>query len=121
MMKVTKEKLKNIFNNLVEELDLDYGNGGFDCFDEDGRFIGYIEAPNNTVLTVDIDFDLDEKMTDEEIKERFTDYIKDVIYDFDPEETFEEIWHPNFEIGAFRFVEMLKEDEEFFCNVEDNL
>ena len=114
MTRITEERLENIFNNLAEELDLNYGNGGFDCLEDNERFIGYIEAPNNTTLTIDIDFDLDEEMTDEEIEEEFLNNIKEAIDDFDPESTFEEIWHPNFEIKAFRFVEMLKEDEEFF-------
>lgn len=116
-----QERLENIFNDLIDELDLDHGNAGFDDLDEDGRFIGYIEAPNNTTLTVDIDFDLDEELTDGEIKEKFIEGIKDAICYFDPEETFEELWHPNFEFGAFQFVEMLQEDEKFFQDVKDEL
>lgn len=114
MTMITEERLENIFNNLVEELDFDYGNGGFDYFDEDGRFTGYVEAPNNTTLTVDVDFDLDEEMIDEEIEERFLDKVKEAINYFDPESTFEELWHRGFEFSAFEFVDMLKEDEEFF-------
>ena len=114
MTKITEERLENIFNDLVEELDLDYGNAGSDYFDEDGRFVGYVEAPNNTTVTIDVDFDLDEEMTDEEIKNKFIDYIKEAINDFDPENTFEEIWHRGFEFSAFEFVDMLREDKEFF-------
>ena len=121
MTRITEERLENIFNDLIEELGLNYGNGGFDCLEDNERFIGYIEAPNNTTLMIDIDFDLDEEMTDEEIKDEFIDAIKDAIYYFDPENTFEEVWSPNFEIKAFRFVEMLKEDEEFFDEVADEL
>ena len=114
MTRITEERLENIFNNLVEELDLDYGNGGFDCLEDNERFIGYIEAPNNTTLTVDIDFDLDEEITEEEIKDEFIDSIKEAMNDFDPESTFEELWHRGFEFSAFEFVDMLREDEEFF-------
>lgn len=113
-----QERLENIFNNLVEELDLDYGNAGFECMEDDGRFVGLIEAPNNTTLQIDIDFDLEEELTDEEIEDIFKKEMKKTIYDFDPEETFEIIWHPNFEFGAFQFVEMLQGDEKFFNEVD---
>lgn len=116
-----QERLENIFNNLIDEFDLDHGNAGFDDLDEEGRFIGYIEAPNNTTLTVDVNFDLDEELTDEKIKEKFIEGVKDAIYYFDPEETFEELWHPDFAFGAFQFVEMLKEDEKYFQDVKDEL
>jgi hypothetical protein len=111
---ITKERLENLFNNLVEELDLNYGNGGFDCLENYKRFIGYIEAPNNTTLMIDIEFGLNEEMTDEEIRNVFLEGMKESIDNFDPEETFEEIWHRDFEYSAFEFVDMLREDEEFF-------
>ena len=121
MTRITEERLENIFNNLVEELDLDYGNAGSDHFDEDGRFVGYVEAPNNTTIAIDIDFDLDEEMTDKEIREEFLYYIKKAINNFDPEETFNEIWQPSFEFSVFEFVDMLREDEEFFNEIADEL
>jgi len=113
-----EKRLEEMFNELVEELDFQYGNAGFDDFDEDGRFRGYIETPNNTTLTIDINFDTEEELEDEEIKEIFLDKIREAINNFNPELTFEEIWHRNFEYGAFEFVDMLREDEEFF---EDKL
>ena len=121
MTRITAERLENVFNNLVEELDLNYGNAGFDCLEDNERFIGYIEAPNNTTLTIDVDFDLDEEMTDEEIKNKFIDSIKEAINYFDPESTFEEVWHRGFEFSAFEFVDMLREDEEFFNEIADEL
>lgn len=111
---ITKERLENLFNNLVEELNFNYGNGGFDYLENYKRFIGYIEAPNNVTLMIDIEFGLNEEMTDEEIKDTFLEGMKESIDNFDPEETFEEIWHRDFEYSAFEFVDMLKEDEEFF-------
>ena len=111
-----EERLKDIFNQLVEELDLGYGNAGFEYFDEDGRTIGIIEAPNNTTLTIDTLFDTEDEITDEEIRDTFLEGIEDAINNFDPELTFEEIWHRDFEYSAFEFVDMLREDEEFFSD-----
>ena len=113
-----EKRLEEIFNELVEELDLQYGNAGFEDFEDDERFIGIIEAPNNTTLMVDINFDTEEELEDEEIKEIFLDGIGEAINNFDPENTFEDIWHKDFEFSAFEFVDMLREDEEFF---EDKL
>lgn len=112
---------QEIFETLVDELDLNHGNGGFEDIDEEGNFIGYIEAPNNTTLTIYVNFGIYQEITEEEIKAEFVYYIKEAIENFDPEETFEELWHPNFEIGAFRFVEMLKEDEQFFQDKKNEL
>ena len=118
---MNEERINDLFNDLVEDLELDYGNGGADGFEDDGRFLGYIEAPNNTTLTVDITFDPEEEFTDDEIEEKLEEGIKHAIYDFDPEETFEELWHPGFEIRAFRFVDMLKNDEEFFEGINEKM
>ena len=107
-------RLQRIFNRIVKDFDLDYGNAGAEYFDREGRFIGYIEAPNNTTLTIDINFDVSKEMTDREIKDKFLSSIKEAIKDFDPEKVFEEVWHRGFEFSAFEFVDMLREDEEFF-------
>lgn len=66
------------------------------------------------VAKIYVNFGIYQEITEEKIKAEFVYHIKEAIENFDPEETFNEFWSPNFEIGAFRFVEMLKEDEEFF-------
>ena len=112
-----EKRLEEMFNELVEELDLQYGNAGFDAyFEEDKRAMGVIEAPNHTTLTVDTLFDPEEEITDEEIRNIFLEGFKETINNFDPENIFEDIWHRDFEFSAFEFVDMLREDEEFFEN-----
>ena len=109
-MKNLNERINEIFDTLVEELDLDYGNSYFD----DLGYGSLIEAPNNTTLPIYPEFEEDETYTDEEIKEKILERMERAIEYFDPEETFEEIWSPRFEYSAFQFVKMLKEDEDFF-------
>lgn len=117
-------KIDNIFEEIVDEFDLDHGNSGYSSLDFDGTYRGWIEAPNHAVLEVNIeidpygDFDY---YTDEEIRDLFLDAIVESTQEFSPEDKFEEVWRPNFRIRAFQYMEMLKEDKQFFTEVEEKI
>lgn len=111
-------KIDKIFEELVDEFELDYGNSGYSSLNFDGTYKAWIEVPNHTVLEIDIDpygdFDY---YTKEEIKDILLDAILETIKKFNPEERFKQVW----EIPSFQFLEMLKEDKEYFHIIEEKI
>lgn len=113
--------------DLKEELEyvtshLDFGNN--EVYIDDSIINVTIEAPNHTTLNIQF---IDNEI--EKLKSEFmSTYIKHTIKTieaFDPEETFNELWSPEFanhnNFTPFQFVEILKEDEQFFKEEKDEL
>lgn len=124
-------RVKEIFQDIVDEYSLDYGNGEI-IFENDGEpwINATIEAPNNTTIQVIIDGnDYQALFNDEngELEDSSTvrgilaSEIHKAIEEWDAEETFKELWSVSFEYGPFEFADMLREDDEFFNNVDDEL
>ncbi len=132
MLTEKEEKIiEEIFQDIVDEYSLNYGNGEI-TFENDGEpwINAVIEAPNNTTIQVIIEgSDYQALFNDEngELEDSSTvrgilaSEIHKAIEEWDAEETFKELWSVNFEYGPFEFVDMLREDEEFFNNVDDEL
>lgn len=130
----TVKKIRKDFKTMVkslkdlkEELEyitahLNFGNGEINT--DDSMINVTIEAPNHTTLNI--------QFIDDEIKniesEFMSTYIKHAIKridDFDPEETFNELWSPEFakhnNFSPFQFMDILKEDDQFFKEEKDRL
>lgn len=113
--------------DLKEELEyvtdhLNFGNG--EVYIDDSMINATIEAPNHTTLNIQF---IDNEI--EKLKSKFmSTYIKHAIKTieaFDPEETFNELWSPEFanhnNFSPFQFMEILKKDEQFFKEEKDRL
>lgn len=124
-------KVEDIFQDLVDDYSLDYGNGEITFENDDDAWINaVIEAPNNSTIQVviegsdyqalfnDGDGELEDSST---IKGILASEIHKAIEEWDAEETFKELWSRDFQYGPFEFADMLREDEEFFNNVDDEL
>lgn len=115
-LKDLKEELEYVTNHL------NFGNG--EVYTDDSMINVTIEAPNHTTLNIQF---IDNEI--EKLKSEFktTYLIKAIktIEAFDPEETFNELWSPDFgkhnNFTPFQFVEILKEDEQFFKEEKDQL
>lgn len=79
-----------------------------------------LSAPNGSTIMAEIEFDNFDKSTDSIIKLinnakiQMTNEIKKAIYDFDPDEQFNELWGPQLNYSAREFLEILDQDQEFF-------
>lgn len=128
-MNARQSFVADVIEDFIEAFELDYGNAEIDELSQD-RITFIFEAPNHTTLSVD---SWNSQYANSQIKEAVN--AKDVnklqkviakliwieIEQFDPEDTFDEIWSTEFEYGAFEFVDMLKEDSEYFEQIEDEL
>ena len=103
---MTKDETMEFLETLTEKYSLDYGNG--DTFEQGDDFIWNVEAPNNT--TIEVWLNNYKEMTRNDI----IDELVDTLYDFDPEEVFKDLWYRDFEYSPFTFMDMLKEDEQYF-------
>lgn len=113
-------KIDCSFWKIVEEFYLDHGNAGYSLLNFDGSYRAWIETPNHTVLEINIEFDPCDDFdyyTDEEIRDLFLEAIVKSIQAFDPEERFEK----NSKFKPFQYMEMLKEDKQFFTNIEERI
>ena len=113
--------------DLKEELEyvtyhLNFGNG--EVYIDDSMINATIEAPNHTTLNIQFIDDEIEKLKSEFKTTYLIKAIK-TIEAFDSEETFNELWSPDFgkhnNFTPFQFVEILKEDEQFFKEEKDQL
>lgn len=124
-------KVEDIFQDLVDDYSLDYGNGEITFENDWDVWINaVIEAPNNSTIQVVIDGsdyqalfndgngELEDSST---IRGILASEIHKAIEEWDAEETFKELWSRDFQYSPFEFVDMLREDEEFFNNVDDEL
>lgn len=115
-LKDLKEELEYVTNHL------NFGNG--EVYTDNSMINVTIEAPNHTTLNIQF---IDNEI--EKLKSEFktTYLIKAIktIEAFDPEETFNELWSPDFgkhnNFTPFQFVEILKEDEQFFKEEKEQL
>lgn len=117
-------KIDNVFWDIVDEFDLDYGNSGYSLLNFNGTYRAWIETPNHTVLGINIEFDPCgdfDYYTDEKIRDMFLDAIVKSTQAFDPEYRFEKIWHPDFRVRAFKYMKILKEDKQFFTEVVERI
>lgn len=124
-------KVEDVFQDLVYDYQLNYGNGEI-TFENDGEpwIDATIEAPNNSIIAVCIDGSDYQALFNEkngELEDTVTirgilaSEIHKAIEKWDAEETFKELWSPNFEYGPFEFVDMLKEDADYFDDVEGKI
>ena len=124
-------KVEDIFQDLVDDYSLDYGNGEITFENDWDVWINVvIEAPNNSTIQVVINgSDYQALFNDEngELEDNSTirgilaSEIHKAIEEWDAEETFKELWSRDFQYSPFEFVDMLREDEEFFNDVDDEL
>lgn len=98
-------------NNINRLLDNDY--------EATGMYV-ILEAPNNSTMSAEIEFDEFDKES-----ETIADYldktsddlyykIRDTLYSFDADQEFDELWHQDSGFGAREFLRILDEDQEFF-------
>ena len=124
-------KVEEIFQDMVDEYSLNYGNGEI-TFENDGEpwINAAIEAPNNTTIQVVIEGSDSQALFNDEngeledsstVRGILASEIHKAIEEWDAEETFKELWSVSFEYGPFEFADMLIEDDEFFNNVGDEL
>lgn len=115
-LKDLKDELEYVTNHL------NFGNG--EVYADDSMINVTIEAPNHTTLNIQF---IDDEI--EKLKSEFmSTYIKHTIKTidcFDPEDTFNELWSTEFGehngFTAFQFVDILKEDEQFFKEEKERL
>ena len=119
---MTKEEMYvNVAEDLTEYYELDFGNAEA-CVQDDCLYCS-IEAPCHATISLWV-----EEIKNETPAQCRKEIMQAMIYamrDFDPEEEFDELWSPDFSrhngISAFRFVDMLKEDSEFFDAMADRM
>jgi len=113
--------------DLKEELEyvtdhLNFGNG--EVYIDDSMINATIEAPNHTTLNIQF-IDNEIKKLKSEFKTTYLIKTIKTIEAFDPEETFNELWSPEFanhnNFSPFQFMEILKKDEQFFKEEKDQL
>jgi len=113
--------------DLKEELEyvtdhLNFGNG--EVYIDDSMINATIEAPNHTTLNIQF-IDNEIKKLKSEFKTTYLIKTIKTIEAFDPEETFNELWSPEFanhnNFSPFQFMEILKKDEQFFKEEKDRL
>lgn len=135
MTNAEQKIVKEVFQDIVDDYQLDYGNGEitFENYNDlenykDLWIDAVIEAPNNSVISVPIDgSDYDALFHNEQLEDKitirgiFASEIYKAIEEWDAEETFKELWSCDFEYDPFTFVDMLREDEDYFDDVEDKI
>lgn len=112
---MNNREIADKLEEFTEDHELNHNNSFVDV-ESDDRIIMNIEAPNHTTLQIDF-FDT----LLEELKENFTETlhreVRRCIEDFDVNERFDDLYSPNFEFEPLEFMEMLKEDKEYFNEV----
>lgn len=117
-----KEELYvNVAEDLIEDYTLDFGNA--EAYVQNDCLYCSIEAPSNATIGFEVK-KIKDKTSVQCRKEIAQDMI-DAMRDFDPEEEFTELWSPDFSrhngISAFKFVNMLKADAEYFSDTADRM
>lgn len=125
-----KREILNEVERLVEEVleDLDlFGHNSEVYFDEGNNFCT-AEAYNNSTLNIELNDmleDLEVNLQNDPHFELDKEFVRNWVMKegqiafnyYDPEDVFNEIWSPNFEFGAFTFVEILQADYKQFEEV----
>ena len=119
-----------ILGYFTEANDLNHGNGEY--YETEDGVIWTVEAPNNTTVMADFRGSDTKKIEKLLLEEKYIEAInltKDRLYStlicFDKNEEFNDLWsvewgeHNNF--TAYGFMEMLKEDEDYFRDVAKKL
>lgn len=119
---MTKEEMYvNVAEDLIEDYALDFGN--VEAFIQNGCLYCSIEAPCNAIISSWVNEIKDEAPA--QCRKEIMQAMIDAMRDFDPEEEFYELWSPDFSshngISAFRFVDMLKTDSEYFNVIADKM
>lgn len=112
MTEERKQEIEDLVWEILGENELDGYNSDVSWMG-DGEITLNAAAPNGSTICVNV-YDLSDDMSNKEIMQYITKELSLRAYDFDPEELFNELWHPGFEYSAFEFVEILKEDAAFF-------
>ena len=117
-----KEELYvNVAEDLIEDYALDFGNA--EVFTQNDCLYCSIEARNNTTISLWVG-QIEDK-TPAQCRKEIMQAMIDAMGDFDPEEEFDKLWSPDFSrhngISAFKFVDMLKEDAEYFSDTADRM
>lgn len=130
------ENLNNWAEDLITELQFEYRNcdiefrtdynGDLDfkrLSERNAKPTGMylvLGAPNGSTVMAEIEFDEFDETSDSIIKfinnakSQMTNEIKKAIYDFDPDEQFNELWGPQLNYSAREFLEILDQDQKFF-------
>lgn len=123
-------KFEMILGDFTEEKDLNHGNGEY--YETKDGVIWTVEAPNNTTVMVDFRGSDTKKIEKLLLEEKYMEAInltKDRLYStlicFDKNEEFNDLWSVEFgkdyNFTAYDFMEMLKEDEDYFKSVAKEL
>ena len=129
---MTKEEQKiitGVFQEIVDDYGLNYGNGEITFETYNGPWIdATIEAPNNSVVAVQIDgtdyeaFFENGRLVDKAIiRGILASEIHKAIEEWDAEETFKELWSRDFQYGPFEFADMLQEDEKYLDKTDNQI
>lgn len=117
---MTERNYISIAESVLEERDLMHGNS--EVVEQGDELFVVFEAPNNSTMTTVVDVQELEQCADEdEVRAVIMNEVRRIAHSFDADDQFELFYSKEFmEHNGFtvsQFIEMLKEDEEFFHNL----
>lgn len=137
------EYLNDYAQNIIDKFDLNHGcseiefrtddHGDLDIkrllkenIESTGMYV-ILNAPNNSTVMAEIEFnEFDEESESiadylQKTSDDLYDEIKKRLFDFDPDEEFDELWAPGASISARQMLRILDEDQEFFEEVANRM
>lgn len=137
------EYLNDYAQDIIDEFDLNHGcseiefrtddHGDLDIkrllkenIESTGMYV-ILNAPNNSTVMAEIEFnEFDEESESiadylQKTSDDLYDKIKKRLFDFDPDEEFDELWAPGASISAREMLRILDEDQEFFEEVANRM
>ncbi|WP_369343254.1 hypothetical protein [Bifidobacterium fermentum] len=109
----------DLVTSIIDERELDYGNGEAYIIDDTDALYVSVEAPNNAT-TGDI-IPITATTTTGDIESR----LRDMMWRFDADDEFDELYSPEFMhhngFTPSRFLNMLMEDQQYFEHAADRL
>lgn len=113
---MTEDKAR-YFKNFIEELNDELGFSGVnsEVYQVDDEFVSTIEGNNFTTLTIDfVRDDLYYHYYADTLKEFVLREYRRRINDFEPNDTFDELYDNTIGYRASEFIRMLEDDKEYF-------
>lgn len=137
------EYLNDYAQDIIDEFDLNHGcseiefrtddHGDLDIkrllkenIESTGMYV-ILNGPNNSTVMAEIEFNKFDEASDsiadylQKTSDDLYDEIKKRLFDFDPDEEFEQLWAPNSSISAREMLRILDEDQEFFEEVANQM
>ncbi|MFT9059760.1 hypothetical protein [Bifidobacterium aquikefiri] len=109
----------DIVTSIIDEQELDHGNGEAYIIDDTDALYVSVEAPNNATVGDII------PITATTIRRDIVNALRDMMWRFDADDEFDELYSPEFMhhngFTPSRFLNMLTEDQKYFEHVADRL